>query len=188
MIAEMHGSGRQAVLAITGGGAGAIAELLRVPGGSRLLLEALVPYDARSLASFLGFEPEQASSVETAVAMAQRARERAGKLAPTGAQLGGLGATAGRGAGRDKATTAPPSPSPPPPAPITARSSWPRAVATGRAKRIWSRKPSCCGWRAPAASRRCRRRPCSTTTSATARRSCRPAISSISSWLEASRG
>jgi len=95
LIAEMHGSGRQAVLAITGGGTGAIAELLRVPGGSRLLLEALVPYDARSLAAFLGGEPEQASSVETAVAMAQRARERAGKLAPTGTQLVGLGATAG---------------------------------------------------------------------------------------------
>jgi hypothetical protein len=45
-IAAMHGSGRKAVLAITGGGSGAIAELLRVPGGSRLLLEALVPYDA----------------------------------------------------------------------------------------------------------------------------------------------
>lgn len=94
-IAEMHASGRQAVLAITGGGSGAIAELLRVPGGSRLLLEALVPYDARALAAFLGFEPEQACSVETAVAMAQRARERAWKLAPTGAQLVGLGATAG---------------------------------------------------------------------------------------------
>ena len=37
-IAAMHASGRQAVLAITGGGSGAIAELLRVPGGSRLLL------------------------------------------------------------------------------------------------------------------------------------------------------
>jgi nicotinamide mononucleotide (NMN) deamidase PncC len=94
-IAEMHASGRQAVLAITGGGSGAISELLRVPGGSRLLLEALVPYDSRALTAFLGFEPEQACSVETAVAMAQRARERAAKFAPTGAQLVGLGATAG---------------------------------------------------------------------------------------------
>jgi nicotinamide mononucleotide (NMN) deamidase PncC len=94
-IAEMHASGRQAVLAITGGGSGAISELLRVPGGSRLLLEALVPYDSRALTTFLGFEPEQACSVETAVAMAQRARERAAKFAPTGAQLVGLGATAG---------------------------------------------------------------------------------------------
>jgi len=94
-IAEMHASGRQAVLAITGGGTGAIAELLRVPGGSRLLLEALVPYDARALTAFLGFEPEQACSVETAVAMAQRACERAAKVAPTAARLVGLGATAG---------------------------------------------------------------------------------------------
>jgi hypothetical protein len=80
-IAAMHGSGRKAVLAITGGGSGAIAELLRVPGGSRLLVEALVPYDARALTEFLGFEPAQACSVE--------------KLAPTGALLLGLGATAG---------------------------------------------------------------------------------------------
>jgi hypothetical protein len=33
-IAAMHASGRQVVLGITGGGSGAIAELLRVPGGS----------------------------------------------------------------------------------------------------------------------------------------------------------
>jgi len=94
-IAAMHASGRQAVLAITGGGSGAIAELLRVPGGSRLLLEALVPYDPRALTDFLGFEPAQAASLETAVAMAQRSRERAAKLAPSGARLVGLGATAG---------------------------------------------------------------------------------------------
>ena len=54
MIAAMQASGRQAVLAITGGGTGAIAELLRVPGGSRLLLEAIVPYDSGSLGDYLG--------------------------------------------------------------------------------------------------------------------------------------
>jgi nicotinamide mononucleotide (NMN) deamidase PncC len=93
-IVQMHDSGRQAVLAITGGGSGAIAELLRVPGGSRLVLEALVPYDARALTAFLRVEPSHACSIETAVAMAQRARERAAKLAPTAAELVGLGATA----------------------------------------------------------------------------------------------
>jgi hypothetical protein len=45
LIPALHGSGRKAALAITGGGSGAIGELLRVPGGSRLLLEAQVPYD-----------------------------------------------------------------------------------------------------------------------------------------------
>lgn len=94
MIAETHASGRQAVLAITGGGSGAIAELLRVPGGSRLLLEAVVPYDVRALEAFLGSVPAQACSSETAVAMAQRARERAAMFAAVGALLVGLGATA----------------------------------------------------------------------------------------------
>ena len=91
----MHASGRQAVLAITGGGSGAIAELLRVPGGSRLLLEAVVPYDARALTAFLGFEPAQACSVETAVAMARRSRERAAMFARTGPSWSDSGATAG---------------------------------------------------------------------------------------------
>jgi hypothetical protein len=94
MIAAMHASGRQAVLAITGGGSGAVAELLRVPGGSRLLLEAIVPYDVHALGAYLGFDPAQASSRDTAVAMAQRARERAAQFAPTGRHLIGLGATA----------------------------------------------------------------------------------------------
>ena len=94
IIAAMHASGRQAVLAITGGGSGAIAELLRVPGGSRLLLEAVVPYDLRALTEFVGFEPEHACSVETAVAMARRSYERAAKLEPDGTRLIGLGATA----------------------------------------------------------------------------------------------
>src|SRR5499433_2296545 len=94
MIAEVHASGCQAVLAITGGGTGAIAELLRVPGGSRFLLEAVVPYDARALDEYLGAAPEQACSVETAVAMAERARKRAVALARPGALALGLGATA----------------------------------------------------------------------------------------------
>src|SRR5215471_10065879 len=94
MIADVHASGRQAVLAITGGGTGAIAEMLRVPGGSRFLLEAIVPYDARALGEFLGGDPAQACSVETAVAMAERARARAAALAREGAEPIGLGATA----------------------------------------------------------------------------------------------
>src|SRR5437588_6062974 len=55
LISQLHASGRKAALAITGGGSGAIGELLRVPGGSRLLIDAQVPYDAQALAAFLGF-------------------------------------------------------------------------------------------------------------------------------------
>src|SRR5712671_5363997 len=103
LISTLHGSGRKAALAITGGGSGAVGELLRVPGGSRLLIEAQIPYDALALESFLGFAPAQACSSDTAIAMAQSARARAARLVPpkteggtdlVGPNLIGLGATA----------------------------------------------------------------------------------------------
>lgn len=94
LISAIQGSGRKAVLAITGGGSGAISELLRVPGGSRLLIEAQVPYDTAALAAFLGFAPAQASSADTAIAMARNARSRAANLMPAGTDVVGLGATA----------------------------------------------------------------------------------------------
>jgi hypothetical protein len=93
LICTLHASGRKAALAITGGGSGAVSELLRVPGGSRLLIEAQVPYDALALATFLGFAPVQACSADTAIAMARRVRARAARLVPAG-ELVGLGATA----------------------------------------------------------------------------------------------
>jgi len=104
LISALHASGRKAALAITGGGSGAVGELLRVPGGSRLLIEAQIPYDALALAAFLGFAPAQASSSDTAIAMARAARARATSLAPAGTDMAdpdlvgpdlvGLGATA----------------------------------------------------------------------------------------------
>jgi Cytidylyltransferase-like len=94
LISALHASGRKAALAITGGGSGAVGELLRVPGGSRLLIEAQVPYDALALATYLGFAPAQACSADTAVAMARSARARAARLAPADSDPVGLGATA----------------------------------------------------------------------------------------------
>jgi len=94
LISALHASGRKAALAITGGGSGAVGELLRVPGGSRLLIEAQVPYDGLALATFLGFAPTQACSVDTAIAMARTVRARAARLVPAGVEVVGLGATA----------------------------------------------------------------------------------------------
>ena len=94
LISALHTSGRKAALAITGGGSGAVGELLRVPGGSRLLIEAQIPYDEQALAAFLGSAPAQACSSDTAIAMAQSARARAARLMPAGVDLVGLGATA----------------------------------------------------------------------------------------------
>jgi nicotinamide mononucleotide (NMN) deamidase PncC len=89
VVARIHASGRRVVLAVTGGGSSAIAALLRVPGASRTVLEAIVPYDAHALGQFLGREPPQACSPETATAMSRRALERA-----AGATALGLGVTA----------------------------------------------------------------------------------------------
>ena len=94
LISATHASGCNAALAITGGGSGAVGELLRIPGGSALLLEAQVPYSEEALAVYLNAAPEQASSAATAIAMAEVARARAAKLAAAGERVVGLGATA----------------------------------------------------------------------------------------------
>lgn len=77
LIAQIHTSPVMMVLVITGGGTQALADLLVVPGASRTLLEALVPYSAKSLVEFLGSPPTQAVSVATAAALAQAAYRRA---------------------------------------------------------------------------------------------------------------
>jgi nicotinamide mononucleotide (NMN) deamidase PncC len=102
LVEQIHASGRRVVLAVTGGGSGAIAELLRVPGGSHTLLEAVVPYSLAALTELLGQEPAHACSSQTAAAMAQRALERAHRLADNDAALVGLGVTASLATDRPK--------------------------------------------------------------------------------------
>src|SRR5262245_44458546 len=80
LILGLHHALYQYALAVTGGGAQAVALLLNVPGGSRTILEALVPYHERSMAEFLGQEPEQSCSAETARLMARRVFERVRSL------------------------------------------------------------------------------------------------------------
>jgi len=83
------------VLVVTGGGSQALADLLAVPGASRTVLEALVPYSAQSLVEFLGSPPTQAVSVATAAALAQAAYRRAVLLrADEATPLFGLSCTA----------------------------------------------------------------------------------------------
>ncbi len=73
----IHDSPGRVVLATSGGGSRAIAELLEVPGASRTLLEAAVPYSAPAMAEWLGGRPEEFCSAATARAMAMAAFRRA---------------------------------------------------------------------------------------------------------------
>lgn len=81
LIERIHAATLRGVIVVTGGGASAISELLGVPGGSRTLLEAVVPYSEAALTSWLGKRPEHFCIEETALAMAAVAYQRAGKLA-----------------------------------------------------------------------------------------------------------
>ena len=80
LVAQIHATPTMAVLVVTGGGTQALADLLAVPGASRTVLEALIPYSAKSLAEFLGTSPSQAVSTATAKELAQAAYQRALQL------------------------------------------------------------------------------------------------------------
>jgi nicotinamide mononucleotide (NMN) deamidase PncC len=101
LIACLHEKGQQYVLALTGGGAAAAGWLLSVPGGSRTVLEVVIPYGARALQEFLGKTPESYCSAQTARNMAERAWQRASWLAP-GKATAGVGCTASLASDRPK--------------------------------------------------------------------------------------
>ena len=92
-IRRIHDSPVRLVLAITGGGSRAISELLEVPGGSRTLLEAVVPYSAAALDAWLGGRPWRYCDQATARAMAMAAFQRGRRLSE-GTDVAGVGATA----------------------------------------------------------------------------------------------
>jgi nicotinamide mononucleotide (NMN) deamidase PncC len=101
LVSAFHSAGWRCVLAVTGGGLGAAAWLLSVPGGSRSVLEVVVPYEERSLEEFLGHRPLSFCSAETARAMAHCALERARWLAP-GQHVAGIACTASLRSDRPK--------------------------------------------------------------------------------------
>ena len=76
-IAKIHGTPHKSVVAVSGAGTQAVAWFLGVAGASRTILEALVPYGRESMNSFLGFEPEQSASGQTAKDMARAAFRKA---------------------------------------------------------------------------------------------------------------
>jgi|FLOH01.1.fsa_nt_gi hypothetical protein len=90
LITLIHGTPGHWVTAITGGGTTALSRLLGVPGASRTLLEATIPYAQTALTAYLGKTPAQAASSQTARALAMAAFQRARQLtAPQGTTASG---------------------------------------------------------------------------------------------------
>lgn len=95
LIECIHASATRVVMAVSGGGSRAVAELLEVPGASRTLLEAVVPYSEKALIAWLGGRPDQACSPRTARAMAMSAFRRAVSYDAPEAGPAGVACTAG---------------------------------------------------------------------------------------------
>lgn len=102
LIEAIHARPERLVLAVAGGGSLALAQLLEVPGASRTVLEALVPYAEEALIAFLGGKPDQACSAPTARAMAMAAFCRARRYDTAGRPLLGVACTASLASDRPK--------------------------------------------------------------------------------------
>ncbi|WP_420445080.1 hypothetical protein [Candidatus Poriferisodalis sp.] len=82
-IRLIHDSPLRIVLSVTGGGVLALSDLLTIPGGSRTILEAGVPYSVKSLYELMGSELEPHVSDDAALAMADGCLARAQYLVST---------------------------------------------------------------------------------------------------------
>ena len=91
---EIHSKPNRAVVATAGAGAQALAWLLGVPGASRTVLEAVVPYGPESMARFLGHKPARHVSSGTAREIAEAAYIRALDLRDGQEPVVGVGCTA----------------------------------------------------------------------------------------------
>lgn len=103
-VTRLHGTPGKLVLCVTGGGSLAISSLLEVPGASRTVLEASVPYAAAALGRWLSARPEQFCSEATARAMAMSAYLRAREYVAENEDqaVAGIGCTASLASDRPK--------------------------------------------------------------------------------------
>jgi len=96
--ALLHGlesAGRQVVLVATGGGAGALSQLVGIPGASSVVLEGLVPYARPAMDELLGGPQETYCSARAARRLAMTAWQRALDLGADAPQALGAAVTAG---------------------------------------------------------------------------------------------
>ncbi|MDR1964128.1 MAG: hypothetical protein LBQ50_10150 [Planctomycetaceae bacterium] len=76
LIQSLHDSPLELVFVLSGGGSLVLGDLLTVPGASRTLIEATVPYAEESLHRYIGRVPEQCCCQRTARYMAMTAFHR----------------------------------------------------------------------------------------------------------------
>jgi nicotinamide mononucleotide (NMN) deamidase PncC len=94
IVKSIHASPTRLVMAVSGGGSGAVSQLLEVPGASRTVLEAAIPYAEKALQAWIGGPAGHACSAQTARAMAAAAFHRARSYYPDDPTPAGIACTA----------------------------------------------------------------------------------------------
>ena len=94
LLTRIHGTPTRLVLEFTGAGSLALAWLHSLGGSSRTVLEAADRYAPAALMDRIGFRPAQFTSAEVAAALAEKARERALRLADAELPAVGVAASA----------------------------------------------------------------------------------------------
>ena len=94
LVGHIHDSETMAVVSVAGAGTAAISWLLGVAGASRTVLEITVPYASSALTEFVGHEPSQFVSEQTAMDMARSAYKRALRLRDGSQPVVGIACTA----------------------------------------------------------------------------------------------
>ncbi len=90
------------VISTSGGGAQAISDLLRIPGASRSILSAFVPYSRASQEELVAQPIEKACSARTAQLLSQATYRKARQYSDDHSQVLGLGCTAALRTNREK--------------------------------------------------------------------------------------
>jgi hypothetical protein len=93
-VEAIHASPYQIVIVCAGAGGRAIEQLVALPGSSRTVLEAVIPYGRPAFEAFLGRETEQFTAAAVSRALAERAYERACRWADAAARPLGVACTA----------------------------------------------------------------------------------------------
>jgi len=102
LVEAIHATEERVCVILSGGGSRAVAQLLELPGASRTVLEAVVPYCPAALIAWLGGRPERFCSSQTARAMAMVAFCRACEYVGSEPAPAGVACTAGLATDRPK--------------------------------------------------------------------------------------
>ena len=94
LVESLHASERMVSMVIAGAGTQAVGWILGVAGASRTVLDVQIPYASSAVTDYLGFEPGQFVSAETARSLARAAYFRAVDLRSGNSPVAGVACTA----------------------------------------------------------------------------------------------